>query len=75
MKEAHDTLYSIHPGGTKMYQEPQGTESRAFECVYKFCWAVVEVFGPVYLRAPNAQDTEQVLAQNATRGFPRMLAR
>ncbi len=21
MKEAHDTLYSIHPGGTKMYQD------------------------------------------------------
>ena len=21
MKEAHETLYSIHPGGTKMYQD------------------------------------------------------
>ena len=21
LKEAHDTLYSIHPGGTKMYQD------------------------------------------------------
>ena len=21
MREAHDTLYSIHPGGTKMYQD------------------------------------------------------
>jgi hypothetical protein len=48
-------------------------ESTSIECVKRFAVAVVEVFGPEYLRAPNAQDTARLLEMNKARGFPGML--
>uniref|UniRef100_A0A453FL39 DDE Tnp4 domain-containing protein n=1 Tax=Aegilops tauschii subsp. strangulata TaxID=200361 RepID=A0A453FL39_AEGTS len=41
--------------------------------MYKFCQAMIEVFGLEYLRQPTAADTERLLATNAARGFPGML--
>ncbi|XP_071676932.1 uncharacterized protein [Lolium perenne] len=48
-------------------------ESIAIDCLYKFCRAIIAVFREIYLRSPTAQDTEQILAINAVRGFPGML--
>ncbi|XP_020152263.1 uncharacterized protein [Aegilops tauschii subsp. strangulata] len=47
-------------------------ESTCLKTSVKFARAVVELFGPEYLREPNAQDTEK-LAIGETRGFPGML--
>ena len=44
-------------------------ECTTIECFYKFCRVVVAVFGPQYLRTPNAEDTAQILEQNEARGF------
>ena len=48
-------------------------ESTASEATYRFCKAVNAVFGPTYLRAPNAQDNARLLAVAEARGFPEML--
>ena len=49
------------------------SESTTIESMYRFFKAVVGVFGKYYLRGPNAAETEWIMAQNATRGFPGML--
>jgi hypothetical protein len=48
-------------------------ESQAIKCVKRFAVAIVKVFGEVYLRAPNAEDTARLLEFNKARGFPGML--
>ena len=49
------------------------SESTCLLSLYTFCTAVVEVFGPEYLREPTVADMERLLAINAERGFPGML--
>ncbi|KAK1660618.1 hypothetical protein QYE76_048777 [Lolium multiflorum] len=49
------------------------SESIAIECMYKFCRAVVGMFGKYYLRGPTEEETARIMAQNAARGFPEML--
>ncbi|KAK1604420.1 hypothetical protein QYE76_028093 [Lolium multiflorum] len=48
-------------------------ESTALDCFYRFCRAVIAVFGDYYLRSPTVEDTERILATNEARGFPGML--
>ena len=52
-------------------QEDYGrmAESTTLDCMYKFCRVVVGCFGGQYLRAPNAEDTARILAENEARGF------
>jgi hypothetical protein len=37
-------------------------EYTAMECMYRFCRAVVSLFGPVYMKTPNEDDTARILA-------------
>ena len=48
-------------------------ESTALESLRRFVVAVVQVFGPEYMRLPNEQDTARLLAIGESRGFSRML--
>lgn len=48
-------------------------ESTALEALRKFVAAVVEVFGPEYMRKPSEQDAARLLTIGASRGFPGML--
>ena len=48
-------------------------ESTAILCMKIFCRAIVEIFGNVYLRSPNANDIEKLLSKSEERGFPGML--
>ena len=49
------------------------SETTCLMSMYKFCQAVIEVFGPEYLRQPTAADIERLVVTNAARGFPGML--
>jgi hypothetical protein len=48
-------------------------ESTSIFYVKQFAKTMVEVFGPQYLRAPNAQGTQRPLEKNKAHGFPGML--
>jgi hypothetical protein len=47
-------------------------ESTAHVCMYRFCRAVVVVFGELYLPSPTIEDTARIMATNALREFPRI---
>jgi hypothetical protein len=49
------------------------SESTCIEAMYNFCRAIISVFGEVYLREPNLEDTQRLLSINEKRGFPNML--
>ena len=48
-------------------------ESTTIECVKRFCQGVVDIFGPEYVRSPNATDIIRLLRKANQRGFPGML--
>jgi hypothetical protein len=47
-------------------------ESACLEAMYRFCRGIVQVFGEHYLRGPNEEDTNRLMATNSARGFPGM---
>jgi hypothetical protein len=49
------------------------SESTCLESMYKFCKAVIAVFGTVYLREPTVEDTARLLSINEERGFLGMI--
>ena len=49
------------------------SEDTTMESVRRFCKVMIRMYGPVYLRAPNEQDTVRLMAENEARGWPGML--
>jgi hypothetical protein len=49
------------------------SESTFLESIYKFCKAVIAVFGTAYLREPTVEDTSRLLSINEEIGFPGMI--
>jgi hypothetical protein len=47
--------------------------STYIDSMYKFCWAVVDVFDSVYLRELNMEDTQRLLCISKKMEFPDML--
>lgn len=45
-------------------------ETTATQILHRFCAAIVKTYQAVYLRSPNEQDLERILAVNEKRGFP-----
>jgi hypothetical protein len=37
--------------------------------MYKFCKAVIAIFGTIYLKEPTVEDTAMLLSINEERGF------
>ncbi|XP_021730721.1 uncharacterized protein LOC110697648 [Chenopodium quinoa] len=49
-------------------------ESTTMECLFKFCRGVIEIFGKVYMRGPNANDDQRLLKMHEEyHGFSGML--
>ena len=63
--------YGIHGDIVDEYLRMSG--STCLASLYKFRKAVATVFGPEYLREPNAIDTSQLLGISVERGFSGML--
>ncbi|XP_062559285.1 uncharacterized protein LOC134224034 [Armigeres subalbatus] len=48
--------------------------STALETLRHFCTGIIEIYGSEYLRPPNAEECRMLMAENAIRGFPGMIA-
>jgi hypothetical protein len=48
-------------------------ESTILKSLKEFVYTIISVYGPEYLRKPNAQELEHILAVNKARGFPGMI--
>ncbi|XP_010238911.1 uncharacterized protein LOC100831363 [Brachypodium distachyon] len=66
-------MLSYGVAGDSLNEYLRMCESTCLESMYRFCTAVVQIFGSQYLRAPTAADTAHLLSVNESRGFPRML--
>lgn len=66
-------MLSYGVAGDSLDEYLRMSESTCLESMYRFCTAVVQVFGSQYLRAPTAADTARLLFVNESWGFPRML--
>jgi hypothetical protein len=49
------------------------SETICLESMYKFCKAVIAVFGTIYLREPTIEDTARLSSINEARGFQEII--
>lgn len=55
------------------YGIPDDYVDTTIESVRRFAKVIIYVFGHVYVRAPNEEDTKKLMAGNEKRGWPGML--
>ncbi|CAL1372270.1 unnamed protein product [Linum trigynum] len=48
-------------------------ETTVLQCMRKFCNAIICLYGPEYLGAPNVEDLRRLLNHSHQRGFPGMI--
>lgn len=48
--------------------------STSLETLRQFCAGIMEMYGGEYLRPPTAEECDVLMAENAARGFPGMIA-
>lgn len=48
--------------------------STSLETLRKFCTGIIEIYSDEYLRPPTADECDAIMAENAERGFPGMIA-
>ena len=64
-------VYGVSPDLLDESLRMAGSTGR--ECLRRFVAAILQAFGERYLRQPNAQDVQRLLAENEARGFAAML--
>jgi hypothetical protein len=63
--------YGLSADAVDEYIKIGGTT--ALECLRKFCKGIIQLYEPIYLRAPNADDLQRILQVSEMRGFPGMI--
>ena len=63
--------YGLSADAVDEYIKIGGTT--ALECLRKFCKGIIQLYEPIYLRAPNTDDLQRILQVSEMRGFPGMI--
>ncbi|XP_020272553.1 uncharacterized protein LOC109847733 [Asparagus officinalis] len=63
--------YGVAADAVDEYIKIGGTTT--MECLRRFCKGIIQLYEPVYLRAPTQEDLQRILQVSELRGFPGMI--